>query len=75
MKQFRIKLTKYSEEGAPTSEYSVTYFDNEENAKNFYNEYNAMRYENKTKMYKVDLSTLAYKKIDNPDTFFAQFEA
>lgn len=75
MKNFRIKLIKYNEEGAITGEVTITYFDNEENAKNFYNEYNAMRYDNKIKMYKVDLATLAYKKIDDADAFFAQFEA
>ena len=76
MKQFRIKMTKYTEQGALTNEVTTTYFDNEENAKNSYYEYNAMRYEStNNKMYKMEFSTLAYKKITEVDDFFNIFEA
>jgi len=75
MKQFRIKLTKYSEAGALTNEVQTIYYTEIENAKNGYYTYNTMKYENNGKMYKVELSTLAYKKITDADAFFNQFEA
>jgi len=82
MHQYKVKITKYSEEGALTNEIISKYADNPENAKNICYEYDKLKYETVNeegqvvignKMYKVELYILCYKFTDK-DTFFAQFE-
>lgn len=83
MHQYKIKITKYSEEGSLTNDYICKYADTPENAKNICYEYDKLKYETIDdegkvviggKMYKVDLYILCYKYTDKT-TFFEQFEA
>lgn len=83
MHQYKIKVIKYSENGALTNEIISQYADNPEQAKNICYEYDKKKYESEDeegnkiiggKMYKVELHILCYK-ITDKDTFFAQFEA
>lgn len=73
MHQYKVKITKYSEEGGLTNEVISQYADNPEQAKNICYQYDKEKYENNGKMYKVELYILVYK-LTNKDTFLAQFE-
>ncbi len=82
MYQYKVKITKYTEEGGLTNDIISKYADTPEQAKNICYEYDKQRYEiddgegNITtggKMYRVELYILCYKLTDK-DTFFAQFE-
>lgn len=80
MHNYKIKITSYTEEGAVTNDYFVKYADTEEQAQNICYEYDKQKFikEDGTqgfKMYKVELFVNTYKKIDDKDAFFKQFEA
>ena len=80
MKNYRIDIYNYTEEGALAGKQESIYRENVEEAKVVYEEYNKQRYikEDGTignKKYKVEFFYLCYKKSTNPADFFAQFEA
>lgn len=79
MESYKIKLTKYSEAGALTTETTIMYANNVEEARNICDEYGKQRYEGEngsvgTKIWKVELLVLCYKLITDKDAFFALFE-
>lgn len=76
MHQFKIEISPYEENGAPTNIIEDTrYADNFEQARLIVATYSAMKHENGNKKYKVTLYSLAYKIIADKDGFFAQFQA
>lgn len=85
MHQYKIKVTKYSEEGAITNNYFIKYADTPEQAENICYEYEKQKYETVDeetgeviiggKMYKVELYLNAFKLCEDKVAFFAQFKA
>ena len=84
MHTFKIVYTEYNEVGALTDNTNCVYADTPEKARQ---EYDRLRNLYRTvidpetsevkaryKMYKVELAVCAYKRIDDPAAFFAQFE-
>lgn len=77
MNQFKIVATKYSEVGALTDEYQVFLFGTADMAKAKYDELKRMYQTddegNKTghKVFKVELFTMTYKKVENVEEFFS----
>jgi len=85
MHQYKIRMTKYSEEGSlMANDYIEKFADNVEQAKAIVYEYDKMKYQTVNeetgevtvggKMYKVELMLHCYKVTDKA-AYFAQFEA
>lgn len=80
MHTYRFLIYIYTEEGSVGELYMTDYATNDEEARRKFFDWNRQYVlddeGNKVrKMYKVEPCHLAYKKIENPEAYFKQFEA
>lgn len=80
MHQYKIEVYSYNANGSMGKLYTVKYADNPETAERIMDDYkNVMQTDDEGnptfKAYDVRLYCIAYKRIQNPTDFFANFKA
>lgn len=81
MYQFKVKATEYSREGSLTDSYKEFGYGNASDAKCQYDAINREYWideetneQTSVKKYRTELYIAAYKKVDDVNAFFSQFE-